>query len=66
MSAPDPADLWEFRTRVLAKALKVIQARLWSDLNPQSSTGPADLEYAMEEFDTYVRGYADVLNRTDS
>jgi hypothetical protein len=57
---------YEFRDRVISAAMKVVQARLYADLNPGSSASIADVEYAEDEFDVYVRGYADVLESRDN
>lgn len=57
---------YEFRTRVVAAALRVAQARLAFELNPADPHGDASVEYAEDELDVYVLGYADVLNRKNS
>jgi hypothetical protein len=62
--APDPEAVNEFRTRTLDSALKLLRARLFLDIKPNYNAAIADAEYAQKEFDTYVRGFADVLGRT--
>lgn len=61
---PDPADVSEFRNRVLGAALQLLTTRNHFETNPSNERVAEDcIEYDEEMFDTAVLGFADVLNR---
>lgn len=61
---PEPApDLYKSRSLLISRAMKVVQARIYSDIFPRESSAVADLEYAEDEFDAYVISFANALRR---